>query len=216
MFVRELQGVQRDEAIAIDHTFAIIKNYGYLPEAKACFTMNTGGGEIAALALVENTAASQFTHLVNQMKKKRNFMPIVIYTDTWPHNLEMWTTIFPNATGRLGLFHLMKRIFDTLNPNCTTYWEALAELKTCLYRYEEEDEENLLCELMKEMTEQQIQQTRESKCWKQCYDKHLLKKLYPELTANNKLNLWLQKWKDKSDWKGSVGHIHLSYFHHDR
>jgi hypothetical protein len=99
--------------------------------------MNNAQGEIVAIAMVESTAASQYSHLVRQMIKKRNFeQPKAIYTDTWPHNKTFWSAMFKCARGRLGLFHFIKRILDTLNHCCAHYWEALVDLKACIYRYE--------------------------------------------------------------------------------
>jgi hypothetical protein len=67
--------------IALDWTFQVLKNI-CLPGSKACFTMNTDTGEIAAAAYVSNTTVSQITHLVNQLLAHRpNFWPKVFYTD---------------------------------------------------------------------------------------------------------------------------------------
>jgi hypothetical protein len=142
---REIQSVGTTGAVAIDHTFAVVKNYN-VPGAKACFTMMTSTHEIAAAALVGTTSVDQISHLCEQVVRRRdNFQPKVIYTDTWPHNNEFWTTIFGIfVVGRLGLFHCMKRIVDTLNPRCCYYWKALWDLKMCFYQYRASDMEALL------------------------------------------------------------------------
>jgi hypothetical protein len=144
-FQRELQSVQTDVAIAVDHTFAVVSNYN-LPGAKAMFTMNTSTSEVAAMALVCNTKAEQISHLVEQMKRRRsNFDPKLIYTDTWPHNEEFWKMLLGfRVVGRLGLFHIMKRIMDTLNNRCHSYWKCVTELKACFYQYNKDDLEGLL------------------------------------------------------------------------
>jgi hypothetical protein len=68
-------------------------------------------GKIAALGIVKSMAVSQVSHMLQEIIDKRPpFQPWIIYTDTWP----FWTT--PDI-GRLGLFHLMKEILDTLNPS---------------------------------------------------------------------------------------------------
>jgi hypothetical protein len=61
------------------------------------------------------------------------------------HNDEFWKAVFSNCViGRLGLFHCMKRIADTLNSRCLCYWEALWELKTCFYQHNANDWDALM------------------------------------------------------------------------
>jgi hypothetical protein len=114
-YEREIQSVTVAVLIAIDWTFQVVKNY-ILPGAKACFTMCTETGEIAALGIVESTAVSQISHMLQQLVEKRStFRPKVIYTDTWPNGETFWRNIFgSHIIGRLGFFHLIKRILDTL------------------------------------------------------------------------------------------------------
>jgi hypothetical protein len=89
--------------------------------------MCTQTGEIAALGIVKSTAVSQVSHMLQAIIDKRpTFRPWIIYTDTWPCSGEFWMNIFGLLLiGRLGLFHLMKKILDTLNPRCALYWKAL-------------------------------------------------------------------------------------------
>jgi len=147
-YTREIQAVRTNGAVAIDWTFQVCKNY-ILPGAKACFTMCTETGEVAALALVENTSVSQVAHLLQELVTKRtDFRPKTLYSDTWPHNLTFWKNIFGFClVGRLGFFHLIKRIHDTLNTQCNLYWRALVQLKHVFYRYNDEDEAQLITAL---------------------------------------------------------------------
>jgi hypothetical protein len=49
--------------------------------------------------------------------------------------------------GKLGMFHLLKQILDTLNPRCALYWQALVEFKSSIYRYHDEEDANLIHQL---------------------------------------------------------------------
>jgi len=49
----------------------------------------------------------------------------------------------------LGLFHLMQRITDTMNPKCECYWKALVDLKKSFYKYIDEDFALLITALRK-------------------------------------------------------------------
>ena len=91
---RELQSVTTTGAIAIDWTFQVTKNY-LLLGSKACFTMCTDTGEVAALALVNSTAVSQVSHMLQEIIRRwKAFQPSVLYTDTWPHNNIFCRNIF--------------------------------------------------------------------------------------------------------------------------
>jgi hypothetical protein len=140
----ELQavGVQEGETLAIDWTFQSIKNYINLPGAKGIFTAMTGKSkEIVAVAIVGSTAVKEVAHLLVEMVRKRPlFAPSVLYTDTCPNNDGFWKKILgQHVEHKLGLFHLMQRIVDTLDNRSERYWEALTRLKDCLYSYVAED-----------------------------------------------------------------------------
>ena len=136
---RELQAVTvtEDELVAIDWTFQTVKNYN-LPGAKALFTMNKGSTkEIVNLALVSSTSVTEISHLLTKsIQKRREFKPKGLYSDTTPHNKTYWQSLFgPQLVVLLGLFHLLHCIVDTLNAKCECYWEALVNLKDCMYTY---------------------------------------------------------------------------------
>jgi hypothetical protein len=84
--------------------------------------------------------------------------------------------------GRLGLFHLMKRIVDTLNSRCRLYWKAMVNLKACFYKYNLKYEEALIAAMKngtfdkdgEELNEDAITKLRRSKEWKSKCDPHLL------------------------------------------
>jgi hypothetical protein len=211
-YEREIQSVTTDSVIAIDWTFQICKNYTLGAGAKACFTMCTETGEIAALGIVNSTACSQVSHMLQEIIAKRpTFRPRIIYTDTWPNSREFWTNVFGLLlVGRLGLFHLMKRILDTLNSRCALYWQALVEFKSSIYRYNDDDEANLIRVLKngtmakdgKCHSDEDIRQLRHSKRWKQRYQEYLRKLFYPTDTAKYRLVEWTNKFKDLKDMNG--------------
>ena len=146
--VREIQNVRvgASDAIAIDWTFQVVKNYSNLPGAKAMFTANVGRTkEVFALALVSSTSVSQVSHMLVKILQREHFKPSVLYHDTCPHNKDFWTRLFgANLEVRLGLFHLLHRIVDTLDPKCELYWKCLVALKKSVYRYDDDDMTGLL------------------------------------------------------------------------
>jgi hypothetical protein len=118
--VREIQNVeiQKGDTIAIDWTSRVVKNCD-LPGTKAMCTANVGRTkEVFALALVANASVSQVSPMLVEIIQKRgtNFKPSVLCHDTCPHNQDFWRRLFgTNDVVRLGLFHLLHRIVDTLD-----------------------------------------------------------------------------------------------------
>jgi hypothetical protein len=103
-YKHEIQSVATSEAVAVDHTVAVVHNHN-VQGAKACFTMPTSTKQISTAVLVEAKSVNEISHLCEQMVRRRvNFQPKVIHTNTWPHNDEFWKDIF-GFCGRLGLFH---------------------------------------------------------------------------------------------------------------
>jgi hypothetical protein len=214
-YERELQSVSvgKDEKMACDWTFQTVKNYRNVPGAKAIFTANKGStNEILTLAMVPTTAASQISHLLLQMIEKREqFDPAVLYTDTCPHNEAFWKIIFGAALEtKLGLFHLMHRIFDTLDPKCDIFWKCLVKLKDAVYSYVEEDEAALLKALKdgsfsktnEKLSDTEIRDLRHSKRWKERYSAFLRKRILPEDTIRHRLTIWLNEFKNATDERG--------------
>ena len=172
--------------IAFDWTFQSVKNY-QLPGAKAIFTGIKGSTkEILTLAIVPSTAAKDVAHLLTQSKKKRTiFQPSVLYTDTCPHNDETWKLLLHDQLQtKLGLFHLLHRIYDTLNPKSELFWPCLVQLKAAMYSYVPQDEAALLEALRdgrfsktnKKYSDAKLSELRHSKRWKQRFDAFLRKK----------------------------------------
>jgi hypothetical protein len=212
--VREIQNVviKKDDAIAIDWTFQVVKNYN-VPGAKAMFTANVGRTkEVFALALVSSTSVSQVSHmLVEILQKRANFNPSVLYHDTCPHNQDFWSMLFgANLDVRLGLFHLLHRIVDTLDTKCELYWKGLVSLKKKVYRYNDDDLTGLLTCLRegsfshegKKYSPAQIEELRHSRRWKQRCDPFLRKLILPGPIIADGLERWIVEFKDKTDSLG--------------
>jgi hypothetical protein len=213
-YERELQSVGRDgvdRTVVIDWTFAVLKNY-VLDGAKACFTMKIGTGETAALAIVSSTSVSQIAHLLQEIILKRpNFRPDYIYTDTWPSSERFWKNTFGwLLLGRLGLFHIMHRILDTLNSTSAEYWKALVALKAVFYRYNDDDHAKVLAALKdgslsrdgKALTDKEIDAIKHSKRWNQRYSKYLRKILLPTEVIKSNLIAWTARFTNQKDDDG--------------
>jgi hypothetical protein len=213
--VREIQNVQirEGDAIAIDWTFQVVKNYN-LPGAKAMFTANVGRTkEVFALALVTNTSVSQVSHMLIEIIQKRetNFKPSVLYHDTCPHNQDFWRLLFgANLKVRLGLFHLLHRIIDTLDTKCELYWKGLVSLKKAVYRYDDNDLSGLLTCLRegsfsrdgKKHSETDIDNLRHSKRWKERCDQFLRKVILSGPIIAHAIERWIVEFSQKEDSQG--------------
>ena len=215
-YEREMQGVKVEEGenIAFDWTFQAIKNYN-LPGAKAIFTGNKGSTkEIITLAIVKSTATKEVAHLLTQSLQKRSvFKPTVLYTDTCPNGDSFWRAIFGiSLATKLGLFHLLHQIFDTLDPKCEAYWKGLIKLKNCVYTYHESDESALIASLKdgsfsqrgEKLSDLEIRDLRHSSRWKQRYSAYLRKKILPGETICHRLKLWLEEFKETRDQAGKL------------
>jgi hypothetical protein len=202
----EIQSVGCSKVVAIDWTFAVVKNY-FGAGPKACFTSMNENGEVCTLALVATTKVEEIAHLVEQMRRRPDFRPQAIFTDTWPHNQQFWFLIFGSITGCLGIFHYMKRMVDTLRTNHCKYWDAIIALKDAIYRYDREDYHNLLNALKtgtmakdkKCYTDGDIKELRHSKKFKQRYAKYLRKFLNRGTDIAQRLLEWKDAFKNQID-----------------
>ena len=214
-YEREMQSVnvRKSDKMAYDWTFQTMKNFN-LPGAKAVFTGNKGSTkEIATLAVVPTTAVSQISHLLLQSREKRmEFEPAVVYTDTCPHNEAFWKGIFGTyfLETKLGLFHLLHRIMDTLDSRCEVYWKCVVQLRSAIYTYVLEDETALLNALedgsssktVEKLSDAEIRDLRHSKRWKQRYSEFLRKLILPGAIQRDRLNSWIQNFKNEKDQSG--------------
>mmetsp|Transcript_9985 Transcript_9985/g.15344 ORF Transcript_9985/g.15344 Transcript_9985/m.15344 type:complete len:213 (-) Transcript_9985:593-1231(-) len=106
-----------------------------------------------------------------------------------PSITSFWRKIFGNDLHvLLGLFHLMQRITDTMNPKCDLYWEALVKLKQSFYKYMDEDFLLLITALKDGTLSKEGEKLR--------------KVILEAPTVIYNLDLFLENYKNKSDDAG--------------
>lgn len=211
-YAREIQSVsvKIGETISIDWTFQTLKNYTNLPGAKAIFTAMTGKTrEVLTLGIVASTSVNEVAHMLTEMIQKRKvFSPSILYTDTCPNNTNFWQQLFGESlVHRLGLFHLVHRIVDTLDNRSGLFWEALVKLKAAVYRYFEHDERSLLASLKdgtfskdsKRYTDAEIDAIRHSKRWRERFDPFLRKQILAGTDIKSNLQRWIVDYCDATD-----------------
>lgn len=208
----EMQSVQvrKGEKVAFDWTFQTVKNY-ILKGAKAVFTGNKGSTkEIITALIVPSTKVENISHgLIQSCRQREEFQPNTVYTDTCPNNTAFWRQIFGSEIeAKLGLFHLVHRIVDTLDKHSELYWQCLTDLKQSLYKYNETDEVALLSALKNgafpggKLTDDEIRNLRHSKKWKQRYSPYLRKIIHAGEKIQYQLHQWIHDYKDRCDANG--------------
>jgi hypothetical protein len=111
---------------------------------------------------------------------------------------------------RLGLFHLLHRIIETLDKLCELYWKGLISLKRAVYIYNDTDMAGVLTCLRegtfnrdgKKYSSSEIDDFRHSKRWKQRCDPHLRKRIFSGPVIADGLEPWIVEWVDKTDAQG--------------
>ena len=220
---REIQSVTCSLTMAQDHTHDVVNNYPRSLGAKACWTCCTETGEIAAAVLVRDTKSANYAHAAEQLLRRNDFKPKIMYADTWPHLDKFWRLLLGvNCKGRLGLFHFMTRIVKTLRDNHIDYRKAIWELKRALYCYEALGYERLMTALKEGLmakdghkyTDEEITELQHSSKFKERYDKWLRKIIYkpPQLVKN--LEKWFIQFKvrhslGKEEGQGKVDPVSL-------
>jgi hypothetical protein len=210
-YTRELQNVnlESDDIVAFDHTFAALKSY-HKTKGKAIFTGAKGKTkEVVSLAIVPTTKLNDVAHLIKKSVRSRtHFGPKVVYTDTMPHGKSFWRDVFGDEVEcRLGLFHFMHRIVDTLDNRSGEYWKCLVDLKDSIYRYNQTDfdrleealTQGLLSQVGTKYSHEEILEMRLSKVWKSRYDQYLRKEFLSETRMVAKLKDWLSVWREAKD-----------------
>jgi hypothetical protein len=57
----------------------------------------------------------------------------VHFTDNWPSSAALWLAILPETIGRLGVFHWMHRIIETLHANHQDIHRACSEMSEAVF-----------------------------------------------------------------------------------
>jgi len=209
-YSQEIRTVRFEEGdtAAFDHTFAAVRAYKDKSSLgiKCIADMNNGRtGEIAGVWCVPSGKLKDVSHALTQAMPRLKNMS-VITTDTMPHGLVFWrATLGDDIVGRLGLFHFLHRIMETLDHHCEHYWDCILKLQDSIYIFNKTDWENLKNALAngtlggEKLTEEEIDQLRHSKRFKQRYDKFLRKEFHSEENICYYLNNWIKSWEDVTD-----------------
>ena len=213
-FNREMQSVkvEPNDVVAFDWTHQTLKNY-LLPGAKAIFTGNKGSTkEIISLLIVKSTKASQVAHgLLHARKMRENFAPKAVYTDTCPDNRTFWKMVFgAGVVIRLGLFHLIQRIYRTLDKRAEDFWECMVGLKAAMYSYDSADLSKLFEALKdgsfdpsgKRYTSEEIEGIKHSKRWNERFTPYLRKRIHSAAHTVQNLDNWIKDFASRKDGKG--------------
>ena len=200
---REIQSVTCDGGIfAQDHAFEAIKNCQKRVGAKAAWTVGTGTGEIAAVALVPSTKTIDFAHAAKQLMCRPGFKPKAMHSDTWPSKNTFWQMMSPGMEGRLGSFHCEQRIIATMRKKHVDCSEAVTDLLACICTCHVPDCEKLLDALKSgkfskghKCTSSEIADLKSSRQFRDRHAKCLRKQMHPPQTMIQKLDDWFCKCK---------------------
>ena len=195
-----MQSVGCDTMFCQDHTFQVCKNYQKSIGAHSCWDVSVGKGKIACAVLVPSTSVKDVAHAAEQCARRDNWDPLFMYCDTWPNNKAFWELIFPKIIGRLGLFHIITRIYSTLRDRHVDFVQAVNELRACFYHLNVEDESNLLRALKdgtlngKRHSDADVRAMKQSSQWKRL-SRYCRKEIYPSEIIENKLDDWFVRFK---------------------
>jgi len=200
---REIQSVKCGLIFAQDHTHEVTKNYFQKKKlgSTALWDVSTETGEIASAVLVPTTKTIHFAHAAAALTRREAFSPSAMYSDTWPVKSDFWNLLFNSKIeGRLGLFHYIQRITKTLKQKHTDHFTATNSLLNCIYHYNVQDYENLLRALKEgtlstKYSEEEIQELRATKAFRQRYDRYLRKEIRPPHMMCSMLDDWFDRFK---------------------
>jgi hypothetical protein len=115
-----------------------------------------------------------------------------------------------NLVTRLGLFHLMHMIVDTLDAHSMVYWKVLVKLKACFDTQREANLSTFIRCLMDgtfyrdgtKLPRTQINEIQHSKKWKSQFDAFLQKVLNLGPSVNFLLSKWIDDCKNLANDTG--------------
>jgi hypothetical protein len=203
-FTREMQSVGTNLACAVDHCAEAAKNYERKLGGNYIHNVFVHTGECASSVLVKTTEAIEIAHQVEGVARRPNFCPKLLYSDTWPNNKEFWEMLFgPQVLGRLGLYHFMQRLVETLRQGHELYHEALQQLCLAIYDWHEDDFEALVKCLKQGLmgnggeiwTDEEIEDQNMSSSFKKRFEDYLRKKIHQPETIRHKLQIWFDTFK---------------------
>ena len=218
-YTLELQATGAKLTSALDHTFQTIKNYrGVLGETKpeAIFTQGNEIGEINTVLVVADTKMSSAAHGLEQVVRRPNFRPKILYSDIFPKLQDLFQVYFGDTvTGHLGLFHYLNRVTRTLRSDHPDFYPAIKGLKECVYQLDPSNQfavvEALRTGAMngRKHGSEEIMKLQQSKKWLAKYGKYMRKMVYSAELIRDKLDKWWVQFKingstGKSGGKGKL------------
>jgi hypothetical protein len=111
---------------------------------------------------------------------------------------------------RLGLFHLLHQIIETLDNRSDLYWKCLVALQMLVYAYNDRDLASVLTALKegtfghdnKKHSDQDINELRHSKRWKERCDPLLPKIIRRGPIIAPGISDWIAEWAEQADAQG--------------
>jgi hypothetical protein len=199
---REIQGIGSHVSTVYDHTFQVIKNYVPSLGAKALFTQGADEGFVSSAVCVDSTKIAEAAHAVEQVARRQNYNPQMIYTDTAPKLSDFFRLIFgPGIAVVLGLFHFTQRLTQHLRPNHPDYYPAIRSLRNSIYELNSEDEANVINALKdgslngKVHTDLDVMELRDSRKWLQRYGDKIRKIMKGGEVVKLNLHRWWCRYK---------------------
>ena len=96
--------------------------------------VGTETGELASPVIVPTTEGIHFAHAVEQFSLRKNVNPKIHVTDNWPVNEDLFRIIYGvGIILRLGIFHFIQRITNTLQKEHPDFGIACSELSECIF-----------------------------------------------------------------------------------
>jgi len=186
---RQLQGVVCDAntPVSIDHTYSAAKNFDC---GRMVFNAVTGFTVPLLCLLVDGGGIEEYIHALEDLAHRPGWAAPVVYSDNWPSNRVQLEAIL-GCPGKLGIFHFMKRISDTLRPSHPDYNAATRALSQCIFSWREVDVVGVKGSLkadppelghpkLKTHSDAEIEEMIQSGVFKNRYDRFIRTETWPE------------------------------------
>ena len=202
---REIQSVGCKVGYAEDHTFEAVKNWRLRSSSGgACiWDVATETGEIACFVITPSSKQEHYAHAAEALVRRPNFNPKGKWSDICPKGAAFFSMLHGEGfQQRLGMFHFIARIVDTLDPLHPDYYHAIRDLEACVWEVDQSTEAAVKRSLQdgsmngKKHTDQEINALYYSSSWKERYSQYICR--YPIAdgeTINDNLDRWRVNYK---------------------
>ena len=96
--------------------------------------VGTETGELASHVIVPTIEGIYFAHAVEQFSLQKNVNPKIHVTDNWPVNKDLFRIIYGvGIILRLGIFHFIQRITNSLQKEHDDFGVACSELSKFIF-----------------------------------------------------------------------------------